>query len=107
MKPEQSLREKQQIFMDVLNQMRDYTAPSLSQICGTINENTGELVGSATIIEPWGKPYLLTAEHVARMLFKIVKGKRKYASGLSHTSRRRSPSRLDWKSLVCLTGRSP
>ena len=45
MKPEQSLREKQRIFMDVLNQMRDYTAPSLSQICGAVNENTGELVG--------------------------------------------------------------
>ena len=37
------------------------------------------------IIEPWGMPYLLTAEHVARMLFKIVEGKRKYASGLAHT----------------------
>ncbi len=83
---EQSQEEKRRIMMDVIGQMKGHTAPSLSQICGAIADDSGELAGSGTIIDLRGKPYLLTAEHVAARLFaQNADGSRKYPSGLCHS----------------------
>ncbi len=84
--PEQTVEEKQRIMMGVIGQMKEHTGPSLSKICGAKTENTGELVGSGTIIDLRGRPYLLTAEHVAKQLFaEATDGSRKYAEGLCHS----------------------
>lgn len=86
MKTRQTIEEKQRIFMDVLRQMKEHTFPSLSTICGSVTDDRGELVGSGTIVELRGKPYLLTAEHVAKQLFaRNTNGERKYPGGLSHS----------------------
>lgn len=84
--PEQSMAEKQQRMMDAIGQMKAYTVPSLSEICGARTKDTGELIGSGTIIELSGRPYLLTAEHVARQLFaENSDGSRKFPEGLCHS----------------------
>ena len=41
------------------------TKPSLAAIYGSINSDTGELVGSGTFLNLHGHPYLITARHVA------------------------------------------
>jgi hypothetical protein len=84
--PEQSMIEKQRIMMDVVSQLKEHTGPSLSKICGARSEDTGELVGSGTVVELRGKPYLLTAEHVAKQLFaENTDGSRKFPEGLCHS----------------------
>jgi hypothetical protein len=86
MKPQQTQEEKQRIMMDVIERMKEHTGPSLSKICGAFDDQTGELVGSGTIVLLRGKPYLLTAEHVARKLFaEKADGSRKFPGGLCHS----------------------
>lgn len=83
---EQTVTEKHRILLDVIGQMKVHTGPSLSQICGSRSEDTGELVGSGTIIEMRGRPYLLTAAHVAEQLFALnANGTRKFPAGLCHS----------------------
>lgn len=81
-----SNEEKQRIFMDVVNRMKLFTGPSIVQICGSIDETTGELIGSGTFIRLRGADYLLTAQHVAEELYSTnLDGSHKYASGLCHS----------------------
>jgi hypothetical protein len=83
--PERSMAEKQPILMDVISRMKEYTCTSLSMICGA-RTDTCELVGSGTIVELRGRPYLLTAEHVAKQLFaQGTDGSRKFPEGLCHS----------------------
>lgn len=56
---------QESILLDVVNQMATYTQPSLAAIYGSIDSNTGELVGSGTFLKLRGLPYLLTAGHIA------------------------------------------
>ena len=57
--------ENVRIFNDVLRQMKDFTGPAIKMICGGIAVDTGELVGTGTVVELRGRPYLVTAQHVA------------------------------------------
>jgi Protein of unknown function (DUF2934) len=78
--------EAKQVWLDVIMQMKAFTAPSLSQICGNIDENTGELLGTGTLMSFQGRLYLVSAQHVAiEMLTEVTVGKRKYPMGLSHS----------------------
>lgn len=86
MPQERSIDEKQAIFLDVLNRMKQYTAPSIAQICGNFDDTTGELIGTGTFVSLRDGLYLLTAQHVAGEMFtENNDGTRKYASGLSHS----------------------
>ncbi len=72
-------------LLPVITAMKDHTSPSLTYICGAFADHTAELVGSGTIIELGGNPYLLTAQHVARELFsEAIGGDSKYPGGLCH-----------------------
>jgi len=87
MPQERSFEEKQAIFLDVLDRMKQYTMPSIAQICGNIDDMTGELIGSGTFVSLRGSFYLVTAQHVAGESFtENIDGTRKYASGLSHST---------------------
>ena len=79
-------REKEQMLMDVVNQMKEFTAPSITQICGNCDHETGELVGTGTFFRLRGADYLLTAQHVAHHLYTTKgDGSKKYPEGLSHS----------------------
>lgn len=82
------LPEKVRIFNEVLRQMKDFTAPAIKMICGATSFDTGELIGSGTVVELRGQPYLLTAQHVAAEMFATddVTGGRKYPEGLCHSA---------------------
>lgn len=45
-----SIEEKQAIFLDVIDQMKHYTASSISQICGNVDDKTSELIGTGTFV---------------------------------------------------------
>ena len=59
------LEQQDLLLRNVISQMKQFTEPALSNICGAKSCDSAELVGSATIVELAGSPYLLTAEHVA------------------------------------------
>lgn len=83
---EHSIEDKEQVFLDVIDRMKRYTAPSIVQVCGNFDEETGELLGTGTFFELRNSLYLLTAQHVAGELYTVTKnGDRKYAAGLSHS----------------------
>ena len=78
--------QERSIELDVVIRMKQHTAPSLTQICGNIDDTTGELIGSGTFVSLPDGLYVLTAQHVASELFtEKSDGTRKYASGLSHS----------------------
>ncbi len=78
--------EEQKVFFHVLAQMKERTERSITQICGSFNDTSGELLGTGTFIECHGSTYLLTAQHVAECLFdEKIGGGRKYESGLCHS----------------------
>ncbi len=82
----QTQEEKQRILLGVVSEMKEHTAPSLSQICGQLADESGELVGSGTIVRLRGKPYLLTAQHVVSALFAgAASGSRRYQNGSFHS----------------------
>lgn len=86
MAKENSIEEKERIFMDVIDRMKQHTAHSITQVCGNFDEETGELLGTGTFFELRNSLYLLTAQHVAEELYTNTKdGKRKFAAGLSHS----------------------
>lgn len=81
-----TIAEKEQIFMDVVNRMKDFTAPSITQICGSIDRESGKLAGTGTFFRLRGADYLLTAQHVAGEMYREnVDGSRMYAEGLCHS----------------------
>jgi len=65
------------MLMNVVNEMKFHTQPSLAAIYGSIDEEIGELVGSGTFLNLRGEPYLLTARHVALEKVNYI--------GLAHT----------------------
>ncbi len=86
MPDERTFGEKQRILLDVVNRMKQHTAPSLTQICGNFDDTTGELIGTGTFLSLPDGLYVLTAQHVASELYtEKPDGTRKYASGLSHS----------------------
>ena len=72
-------------WLDVIRQMKDFTGPSLSQICGNLDETTGEYIGTGTLVSIHNGLYLITAQHVAAEMFARDKHGRKYPLGLSHS----------------------
>jgi hypothetical protein len=80
--------EKLRVFNDVLRRMKDFTGPAIKMICGGITADAGELVGTGTVIDLRGRPYLVTAQHVAAEMLATdgVTGQRKYPEGLCHSA---------------------
>ena len=77
---------EQEIYFDVLAQMKQRTWRSITQICGAFDDVSGELLGTGTFIECHGSTYLLSAQHVAHCLFdEKIGGGRKYERGLCHS----------------------
>jgi len=72
--------------MDVVKEMKEFSAPSITQICGNFDELTGEIVGTGTFFRLRDADYLLTAQHVVGKLYEAnIDGSRKYGAGLSHS----------------------
>lgn len=88
-----SEEEKQEIFLQVCDNMREYTAPGLAAVYGIVSEVKGRLVGSGMFLRFHGATYLLTAAHVAaRMLDHET---------LAHTSSYGSKPEVIRNPLVC------
>jgi hypothetical protein len=86
MAKENSMDDAEQVLRNVVSQMKTFTAPSITQVCGNRTSNEGELVGTGTLIRLRGADYLLTAQHVAHKMYKQnIDGSRKYPEGLSHS----------------------
>ncbi len=86
MPQESSDDEEQRLLLDVVRQMTEHTGPTLTQICGNIDETTGELVGTGNFVLLSDGLYVLTAQHVAHALFRKDKDSQpKYAFGLSYS----------------------
>jgi len=73
-----------QITPEQLHQLKEYTGKRIARIAGCVGDDAGEVIGSGTLIEVKGQPYLLTAEHVWTQQYETdAKGDRLY-NGLSY-----------------------
>lgn len=76
-------REKARLMKQTFDAMADFTAPFVTAIYDVIDEKSGQLTGSGTFIELLGKPYILTAGHVA---YEALTHR-----GLAHSTKNGSP----------------
>jgi hypothetical protein len=85
--------QKRRIFLQVCDEMRDYTASSMSAVYGIVSESSGRLVGGGTFLRLHGATYLLTAAHVAERMLDHER--------LAHTSSYGARPQLIQNPLVC------
>lgn len=57
--------DKARLMMQTFDAMAAFTAPFVTAIYDVIDERSGQLTGSGAFIELLGRPYILTAGHVA------------------------------------------
>lgn len=75
--------------------MTEHTARHLCAIYGVLDDDSGRLVGSSTLLSLRDETFLLTAEHVVQ-----AKRKSDY-SGLAHTTRQGAPPRVITTPISC------
>jgi hypothetical protein len=83
MQPE-SGEKRLTITRDQLVRLRAHVGRSICRVIGCIDDETGEMLGSGTVVDVRGTTYLLTANHVVRQQFDLhPSGERRY-TGLAH-----------------------